>query len=197
MKESNYATHQKVLRKVLTLVDKPVLELGSGYYSTPLINEMLRGKNIFCLTIDHDRKWLDKFTSLAYKYHSFQCYTESELRKFWSEDNTAWGLVFIDYGSWKIRRDAVRRYLDVAEYIIVHDVDYFASNKYFGKVERPFDMSKHDAGSRTYNDVFKQWIEYMPENWVEGNPPTLLGSNLKSLKHLRIPQMLVVNQHTV
>ena len=189
----NYGTHREVLKAVLKVVNKPVLELGAGDYSTPLIHNLLKDRRIPIVTIDHDRVWLSKYEEFKTKYHSFLKISRNEdLMKYFEEDKTDWGLVFIDNGSWRMRYEAVRRYSQTADYIVLHDCDYFPDNGLFGKTLRKDTDKRH--GARWYGDMFVNWIELVIRYWVPGSPPTLLGSNKHKLDELIFENMLVCNK---
>lgn len=178
-----YATHQDVLKGVLKLVSKPVLELGAGNFSTQLIHDSLKDKGIHILTIESNSKWLAKYTYLESKEHSFKLVNLGQYENYYKHDKTEWGLVFIDCESWKDRITAIMKYKDIADYIILHDCDYYPDNNLFGKKIR---------GKREYDDVFKYWIEFFIKDWKSKDPPTLLGSNKYNLKDFVVSKDLIV-----
>jgi len=191
-----FETHRFVLQEVLRIVSKPVLELGAGGYSTIPINQISKERGIKCLTIESDKKWLQRYSRLANEFHKFKYYTEIGSKQFYEQDKTEWGLVFIDSSSWEDRVLAVKKYSKTADYIILHDCDYFPNNKIFGmrySTIRPW-ISK--TGVRTYDDVFKYWIEFFIKDWKRGDPPTLLGSNKVDLTDFNIHDSLIVSNRS-
>jgi hypothetical protein len=83
---------------------------------------------------------------------------------------------------------AVERVWLTADYVIVHDCDYFPEHGLFGSVVRPL-LGPHDRGERNYDQVFSSWREFFPpEPWPfrQTGPPTLLGSNLHEVDRFDI-----------
>jgi hypothetical protein len=184
-----FGSHQNVLLKVLGMIKNPVLELGSGEYSTELIHNELLHKNIGIVTVDHDSKWLGKYKYLSNANHRFVRCPVNRMPSFLSADKTNWGLVFVDFGNWDVRSLAVLKYKDTADYVVVHDCDYFPGNnierrKLFGTIE--------SSGKRNYSDTFKYWIEFLPVDANKGTPPTLLGSNKHDLNGIQIDEMKII-----
>ena len=193
---SGYFTHQPVLFYILDINNKPILELGSGYGSTEKINKVSSEKKIKTVTIDHDQSWLNKFINLKTQYHEFLFIDENNIDEFYYKDNIQWGVVFVDIGSWESRNKAMMKYKDVADYVILHDCDYFPNNDFFGKTIEEIDILNKKPGKRTYDDVFKYWVEFFPkkENWHRTGPPTLLGSNFINVNNFVIPNIDIVNK---
>jgi hypothetical protein len=183
----NYSTHQLVLLEVLKRISKPILELGAGDYSTPQIHN--HGGKI--LTIDDSQQWVDKYINLKSKDHTFCCFDNIQLQKFYDNDDEQWGLVFIDNGTWEARNGAVKKYKDVADYVILHDCDYYPKMSTFGREIRPMNFRARDMGERNYNDIFKYWVEFFVQGWKSEYPPTLVGSNKIDLKDLAVEGMIV------
>jgi hypothetical protein len=195
-----FDTHQEVLLAVLKKVDKPILEFGAGDYSTRLIHDTLKGRNIKIRTIDDNLLWLNKYLFLKSKNHEFIFLSEEDSLEYISNDDEKWGLVFIDSGSWKVRGMAVKKYKDSADYVIVHDCDYFPENntntnysreRFFGKTIAHANIKTQNLGKRDYSDVFKYWKEFYRKDWYKGTPPVLLGSNSISLNDIKVNGMII------
>lgn len=200
MKElySGYATHQMVLRKILKRVRRPVLELGAGDYSTPLIHESFKGR---ILTLDHDQEWLNKYEHLKSDFHDFKCVSNADIQRFYDEDNEHWGLVFVDYGTenpddpWRARINALLKYNKTADYIILHDCDALViGDNPFGEIIKPINIEECDTGIRTYNKIFKYWIEFFVDGWQYFHPPVLLASNKICLDKIKVDGMIISNE---
>lgn len=187
----SYATHQLVLLEILKRTSKPVLELGAGDYSTPQIHDIAKGKII---TIDDSKEWLDKYIHLKTINHKFFYYNKEKLEAFYDNDNIQWGLVFVDNGTWDARNKAVKKYKDTADYIILHDCDYYPKMSEFGKEIEPMNFRARNMGIRTYDDVFKYWVEFFVQGWKTQSPPTLVGSNKICLNDLVIDGMVISNK---
>ena len=115
---TNYSSHFAVLTKVMTANGGPVLEVGMGIFSTPLLH---------WLCLDQDRK----LTSLesAEKYYKLNRRFASPnheiiLIKDWDKFNfnSTWDVVFVDNDD-QWRAPVVKKVANSANYIVIHDSD--------------------------------------------------------------------------
>lgn len=122
--KKSYTTHIPMLIRALQLTTEPVLELGAGAASTPLIHWLCSPKHRHVVTYEDS----ESFYRFAYQ---FTCRTHRVVKvDDWETipiENTDWGVVLVDHG-WAHRADmAVRRSLDAirvkdkAELILLHD----------------------------------------------------------------------------
>jgi len=190
-----YGSHRFVVEEILKRVTKPVLELGAGDFSTVQIHEALKNKKISITTIDDSEEWLNKYCKLESKLHKLLLKNDEGIREFYKNDSTKYGLVFIDLGKWELRVDAVMKYKNVADYIILHDCNYYPDNGIFGKTIKKINVAYRIKGVRNYSDVFKYWIEFFMKDWNIHSPPTLLGSNKICLDNINISGMEAVNRN--
>ena len=182
--DDNYGSHQFLLIDILKRTSNPILELGSGDYSTQQIHNLSEKRKV--VTIDDSDWWIKRYLKLQDKYHRFYFMNNDQLEKFYREDNENWGLVFIDSGTWEQRTSALVKYKDVADYIILHDCDYMVGHKIFGTTDK--------NGLRIYNDLFRYWIEFNLRH-KRDSPPTLLGSNKIDLKDIKIDGMSIISKN--
>lgn len=117
-------THMGVLVKVFQLSEGPILELGAGPVSTPLLHWLCAETGRTLITIDNHPTFYGYAKRFKSRNHT-AVYTEdwSELDKY----KYKWGMVFIDH-SGKPRDDNRRggdaiRLKDKADYIVLHDTD--------------------------------------------------------------------------
>lgn len=166
-----YYTHQKFLDFYLKNTTGPILELGTGLGSTSVATKYINDDR-FLVSVDNNIEWIEKMK---------QDYPESNNHKYvyttnWNETiNTLttinWSIVFIDQSPWEARVLAYSAFKNIADYVIIHDVDYFPKRGIFGTMisETEFDFSAE----------FKNWKLYYPEKpWPSPTgPPTLVGTN--------------------
>ena len=169
-----YLTHQKFLTHYVQKTKGDILELGTGFGSTPMLLKLLEGTGRKLVSVDHNQEWIDKMKSVCppsenhqYLFTSNWCGTIIELAK------RSWSIVFIDQNPWEARAISLYAFKDIAEYTVVHDVDYFPKHRIFGDYinDFSFDFSKE----------FKKWKVYYPPQpfpYFTG-PPTLVGTNLE------------------
>lgn len=165
---NGYATHQPVLYEAVLRTRGPILELGIGRGSTPMLDAIA---DRILVSVDDNVDYVNAYRKrFNARYHSYECVHDwRESLHHWSY--TRWGVVFIDCGSWAIRADAIRALKDTASYIVIHDNDYLPLH-----------------GLIDYDAEFKQWRQYEPcQPWPypPTGPPTLLGTN----KGLELPDI--------
>ncbi len=139
----NWGSHIPILVTVLNHTNGDILELGSGYYSTPVIHQYAsKDRNV--ITVESDGKWMaffkDRFST---KNHTFHCTNTFKSNLYINEilyrlnpieidlthyennaySNKKFDVAFIDHAP------SYRRYKDIMQLrnnckiIIVHDTD--------------------------------------------------------------------------
>lgn len=116
-----YGSHIPVLVKALSLTDGPVLELGAGIYSTPVLHWMCAPKKRELVTYDNDSKYLDMYgiKDFQCEFHTVLCVSD------WDDADIErnWGVVFVDHKPSERRKVDVARVADYADYVVIHDTD--------------------------------------------------------------------------
>jgi hypothetical protein len=180
-KVNEYATHQPFLWHFLKKTDKPILELGSGYGSTPLLHAYSAKHKIPLYTLDHDKEWLSRFSCLESELHTL---LSVDVSGDWLPFEEAipkeieFGIIFIDHGSWQSRLDCARLLKDRADYILVHDFDNLVMAYNFGRVIRPLEHFS-SPGEYDMSSEFPYSISCWPsvKPWPgRSGPPTLIAS---------------------
>ena len=152
-----FFTHCPVIAKCVTNTTGPILELGTGVYSTAFLSFLACPRKI--VSMDTDLNWLAKLkTHFEADNHEFvhvDCDNDATkysrfMDDFAKQHPDPWALVFIDHGLLSERRTDIERFKDNSELIIVHDSSYTAN-------------SGHDDKTYRYNSFineFKYKYEY-------------------------------------
>ena len=193
MEKDEFGSHRLVLAKVLKRVSRSVLELGAGDYSTPLIHTV-EERGVKILTIEDNPEWFDKYKHLKTDLHDFRYIDSGGIQEFYDNDDEQWELVFVDNGTWEARIPAIRKYSGIADYMVIHDSNYFPDNNIFGKTLEPTVMNRQIMGRRDYSDIFRYWVEFFVRDWGKQNPPTLLASNIVDVKDFIVEGMHISNK---
>ncbi len=148
-----WSTHMPMLIKSLEVSVLPVLELGSGLFSTPFLHWYCKGKKIKLVTYESDPEYYKFATDFRSRSHSVR------FTKDWEDIDTTthWGVVLIDQGGVETRIKSATKLKDTADYIVLHDSQY----------------------KNMYEDVFKHF-KYRYD-WKECRPWTTVVSNFKDL----------------
>lgn len=112
-----YGTHLPVLLRVLELTVGPVLELGAGIFSTPVLHWICTRDKRQLVSMDNDPRfyrWAGKF---ANEYHRL------ELVENWDQADIEypWDVVLIDHSPSERRIVEIKRLANYARYLIIHD----------------------------------------------------------------------------
>lgn len=112
-----FFTHQTVLRKAVEISSGPVLELGTGWGSTPMLHELC--KNRLLISVDHDENWICQYEKFKGQNHIvLHCKDYSEVDILLR--NIDFSVVLVDHAP------AERRIIDIIKmlnvpYVVVHD----------------------------------------------------------------------------
>ena len=180
-KENEYATHQPFLWHYLKKTKKPILELGAGFGSTPLLHLFSQVNSVPLTTIDHDWVWLGRFRNYRSELHEL-IYSDVEENGWESYLDSIpakeWGVVLIDQGSWQSRKDTARFLKEKADYIVIHDIDFLCKDNEFGKTIKPIDSTLLEEGVFDFSEEFTYSRTFWPRKpWpLFTGPPTLVAS---------------------
>ena len=117
-----YGTHIPVLATAVYLTRGmgPVLELGAGDSSTPLLHAMCRDRKL--VTIETDAKWLGKFKAFEGPDHRLEAVEK------WDDWIKApgperWAVALVDCAPGEDRVKLIRHLKDKAIFVVVHDTE--------------------------------------------------------------------------
>jgi len=122
---AGYASHLPVLIACVLRTQHesvhPVLELGCGAYSTPVLHAMCceSGRQLF--SYETDAGWLEAFKYYCHPPHSFK------LVEDWAAvpvESRRWGVVLVDHAPSQRRRVEVERLRGHARLIVCHDTEH-------------------------------------------------------------------------
>lgn len=172
-----YLTHQPFLKHYVEKTTGDVLELGTGFGSTPMLRELLENSGRKLISVDHNLEWINKMKESCpeNEYHKY-IHTSNWCSTIINLSTQKWGIVFIDQNPWEARSISLYALRNASDYVIVHDVDYFPKHKIFGDYISNFEFD--------FSNEFKKWKVYYPPKpfpYFTG-PPTLVGTNLEEFE---------------
>lgn len=114
-----YTTHMPMLIKVVQMSEGPILEIGSGLFSTPLLHWLCHEKGRKLITYENNQdyfKFAKGFQSRNHRIRFIKDWNEIDAR-------THWGVVLIDHEPVEQRHLDILRLKDKADYIVIHDTE--------------------------------------------------------------------------
>lgn len=128
--DPGYGTHMAVLVTAAMHTDGPILELGCGDYSTPLLHAICSKTERFLLSTETDQNWLKLFYDLKTAWHHFEyvpvfensAYSQPEKWDSVGSDRH-WSLVFIDHRPGERRVVDIKRLRPITDIFVVHDTE--------------------------------------------------------------------------
>ncbi len=166
MIDAGCGTHIFCLSTAVMNTDGPILEMGSGDFSTPLLHALCATHKRFLLTTDTDKKWLGYFEDLQTEWHHFEyvpVYDDdwSLNPKPWQWDNVArdthWAVVFIDHRPGERRIEDIQRLRDHTDIFVIHDTE--TASYGYGPLLSTFKYIYVDRRYTTYTTVASDTID--------------------------------------
>lgn len=120
------SSHIPILLKYFQITKGPVLELGAGLFSTPLLHWICAESGRALITYEHNKEWFEIARKFRGKNHLIRFVEDwnkvdlTEIPSKISKGYSKWGLVFIDHEGDRRMIDAIRLKF-AAEYIVLHD----------------------------------------------------------------------------
>jgi hypothetical protein len=123
----DWGTHMPMLIKLIPITMGDILEMGMGWYSTPLLHWISMDQNRKLVSYENDKEYYDIFKDAKNDLHEIsyvEAWEDAHIKK-------EWGVAFIDFRPKIERRKAVRDLANLAKFIIIHDTDP-RSEKFYG-----------------------------------------------------------------
>jgi hypothetical protein len=157
-KAKNWTTHNAMLIRTVLLSTGPVLEVGGGPFSTPLLHWLCKLMDRRLITYESDPVFFKFAKGFASRLHSIRFIEDWDKMDF----DTHWGVVLIDHHPDERRVVDVINFSEKADYIVIHDTE---KEKKYG-FEQAWPMFKYRY------------------TWKECKPWTTVVSNFKDLSNL-------------
>lgn len=140
-------SHVPILAAAVAQAQGPVLELGAGDNSTPLLHYLCRSLGRGLVTLETNPAWLARFEEYRGEGH------ELKLIERWYDFDPAdsrWGVAFVDCAPGEARERLIRVLQGHAALIVAHDSerDYGAGGEYGYEHVTP--LFKHVAEFRRF-----------------------------------------------
>lgn len=110
------ASHLPILTRIIDASKGPMLELGTGYYSTPIFHAMAEMHKRHCYSYESSPEWYAKALKFQSAYHHIIFIEDWE-----TIPSGSFGIVFVDQSPNKYRRFSLKKFANSADYLIAHD----------------------------------------------------------------------------
>jgi hypothetical protein len=153
--EFTYGSHVIPLLASLWVSDGAILELGSGWYSTPVAHRISDVQNRTVLTADSTHAWLKYFLFFASRKHSLYFVNKQktpvnnddgilQVVNSWGaigQQKAHWGFIFVDHAPAGQRIKELQRLRKQADLFLIHDTEPIRDNIYM--MEKPLSTFKY------------------------------------------------------
>ena len=153
----DWSSHIPVLIKVMEATSGPVLELGMGIFSTPLLHMLCFDKNRNLVSYDNNQKYVDMFRKYRSETHKIGVVND------WDKidvDEYNWSVVLVDHTPGERRAVEIARLIN-AEYLVVHDTEPKENYTYsFDKIYPLFKYKFDYTKAKTHTTVLSNLREF-------------------------------------
>ena len=155
----SWGSHLPTLIRVLQASEGPVLELGSGPFSTPILHWLCLDSKRPLVTYENDAEYFEMYKKFGYGLHEFKLV--EDWASIPSEDRR-WGVVFVDHKPAERRKIEIIRLINVADYIVVHDTEPQVSAEYdnLGETFPLFKYQYHYRRQKPYTTVLSNFSDF-------------------------------------
>lgn len=156
----DYGSHVCILAAAVSRTTGPVLELGCGDASTPLLRYLCWNRRL--VSADSDAEWLAKYSGYAgpngagshvFVHVGGEHWLDQDWDSMRGADSVGWGCVFIDCAPGEVRGELCERFRRSARFIVAHDSekDYAAGGNY---------GYEHVIKNFKFSSEFRRWRPY-------------------------------------
>lgn len=161
MKEYNpYATHQDILLAACRQTTGPIVELGCGEYSTPVLHDEFR--NRYLVTVETNAEWMLRYIHLRSPNHVFMLVRDFHVFRM---PITPVGVLFVDFECLEPgqRRNIVLQEANNAALIVAHDTEPLCHPIYqWGDCFEQFKYHYTDQTYDRWTTVMSNTQEFQP-----------------------------------
>jgi hypothetical protein len=154
----NWASHLPVLIRILQISEGPVLELGSGIFSTPVMHWLCLESKRRLVTYENVPDYYNMVKRFSYGMH------EINLIENWDKipiENEHWGVAFVDHNPPERRKVEIARLANIADYVVVHDTEarMDAETEFIKKSFPLFKYQYHHMRQKPYTSVLSNFAD--------------------------------------
>ena len=112
------------------LSDGPILELGMGKFSTPLLHSIGADQARQVVSLETDMQWMNKFGAYNLtKYHKIYHHENFDFLANYHSNQT-WGMVLVDHIYGKLRPLHIIKFANLSKIVVAHDSETRSESDY-------------------------------------------------------------------
>lgn len=112
-----YGSHLPVVLRAVNKTAGSVLELGAGFFSTPVLHALCTLQKRQLLTLENNHRWYRWFKVYSNSYHEIDFVDDWAKAKI----DRPWDVAIVDHSPDFRRIEEVKRLANLVQYIIIHD----------------------------------------------------------------------------
>lgn len=155
-----WASHIPLLVKIIQRSTGPVLEMGTGLFSTPLLHWMCIDGKRDLVSYENYTYYYDivkKFETATHKIHLINHWDEADII-----ENKHWGVVFVDHQPDERRMVDIKRLANNADFIVIHDTETKMDHvTHFSEIWPLFKWRYNYQRQKPYTSVVSNFIDVL------------------------------------
>lgn len=146
-----YSSHLPMLLACVAKTEGPILELGAGFGSTPILRAISVATGRTVLTVESNADWLARLGLEDTERHKL-LHTPPDSWHLVSQIDEAWDVVLVDHAPGDRRKRDIPRLADKCQLVVVHDSEPsppgagdYGYEPVFRRFRHRFDFKKYSA----------------------------------------------------
>ena len=145
----NRGSHLPILIKLMEITSGPVLELGTGLYSTSFLHWACFRPKRRLVSYENNSDYFYWLKSCANDYHEVNCIDDWDA----IDISEQWSIAFVDHSPAARREHEIKKLLH-ADYIVAHDTENSEARKYgYHRILKLFKY-RFKLGTRPATSIF-------------------------------------------
>jgi hypothetical protein len=120
-------THLPVLQHLIGITTGPVLEMGMGFNSTPILHELCKDRLL--ISLDSQTEWVEKFADFRSSSHKIRTESDWDSATHYLQ-SVFWDVVLIDHWPCERRIIDIQLLMHNTRFMVVHDTEGRAAHCY-------------------------------------------------------------------
>lgn len=153
---AGYSSHMPVLIKLVNMTDGPILELGTGLFSTPYLHWACFSLKRKLVSYDDQEKYIEYVKRFQSDYHDVilvDTFDNADIEKHWN-------IAFVDHQPCLRRVVEIARLAAFADYVVLHDTQISRKEDYqYYKIYPMFKYRYDFKEVRPHTSVLSNFID--------------------------------------